>query len=94
MLELKVLKSLRSTGATVSAAENSDAIDKGVRQAAMYRDNRHAVAAALCCFDMRREITNDACFDSFRGLSDELKVSLRLWYLFSSSEAFRKFETS
>jgi hypothetical protein len=94
VLELKVLRSHRSTGTAVSDAEGLEWIDKGVRQAAMYRDDRNALAAALCCFDMRREITGEACFEPVRELSARLAVSLRVWYLFASSEAYRKFATS
>jgi len=52
------------------------------------------MAAALCCFDMRLEVTDETCFELFRELAEDLGVSLRLWFLFSSSEAYRKFETS
>ncbi len=94
VLELKVLKSFRNTGTPVDDSENREAVDKGVRQAATYRDDRHAISAALCCFDMRRQASGDTCFDDVRDLAGELGVTMRAWYVFSSSEAYRKFVTS
>jgi hypothetical protein len=94
VLELKVLKSFRNTGTSVDDSENRDAVDKGVRQAATYRDDRHAASAAVCCFDMRREASGDACFDHVRDLAEQLHVTLKAWYLFSTSEDYREFATS
>jgi hypothetical protein len=93
VLELKVLKSFRNTGTSVDESENRDAVDKGVRQAATYRDDRHAGSAALCCFDMRREASGDSCFNDVRDLAERLGVALPIWYVFSSSEAYREFVT-
>ncbi len=60
VLELKVLRSFRSSGTPVPKSETLDWVASGVRQAASYRDERGALAAALCCFDMRKEHTGRA----------------------------------
>src|SRR5687767_3721207 len=63
VLEPKVLRSFRSGGSTYSDQKNLDWIEDGVGQAASYRAERKALAAALCCFDMRKEMTGEKCFD-------------------------------
>jgi hypothetical protein len=93
VLELKVLRTYWSGGRSVSEVEIADWIEKGVQQAGVHKTNRHAIAAALCCFDMRRDVTGDACFEPVRSLSERLGVALRKWHLFSSSEAARAYLT-
>jgi hypothetical protein len=90
VLELKVLRSKLSTGIAVSDAANSQAIDDGIRQAATYRDDRHALEAALCCFDMRRQPTGDTIFDDHRTTADTNGVVLRLWFLFANYQQYRR----
>ena len=91
ILELKVLRSYGSTGEPVSERETFEWVESGLRQAAAYRDDKHAANAALCCFDMRKENTGDTCFDHVRDLAKEKRVELRRWFLFASSELFREF---
>jgi hypothetical protein len=93
VLELKVLKSFRSSGATVSDDETLEWITSGVRQAASYRDDRGALSAALCCFDMRKSYSGQRCFDHVKELATRLTVRLRVWFLFGTSEQFREFHT-
>jgi len=64
VLELKVLRSYGSTGLAVSSREIADMIGEGLVQAASYRDQRQALAGALCCFDMRTAKTGPECFQN------------------------------
>jgi hypothetical protein len=89
VLELKVLRSFRSSGARVSETYTQKWVRAGVRQAAAYRSDKNAVAAALCCFDMRRHDTGEKCFECVTKLAKRIHVKLRRWFLFSSSELFR-----
>lgn len=93
VLELKVLRSFRSTGTPVPPQETLDWIRLGVQQAASYRDDIGAAAAALCCFDMRRQHTGDQCFEHVKDFAAKIRVELRLWFLFGSSEQYRDFIT-
>ncbi|MBO2449037.1 hypothetical protein J4573_18180 [Actinomadura barringtoniae] len=89
ILELKVLRSKNSRGNSVSASVVQDWVRKGVEQASAYRDERGSRLAALCCFDMRLA-TADDCFEPVKELAEQLVVELRSWYLFPSSEAYRR----
>ena len=89
ILELKVLRSRNSNGNPVTASETLDWVRKGVEQASAYRDERGSRQAALCCFDMRTGSASD-CFEHVKELAERLLVELRSWYLFSSSEAYRR----
>ncbi|MFI6788876.1 hypothetical protein ACIBG4_16265 [Nonomuraea sp. NPDC050383] len=91
ILELKVLRSRRSTGAQVPDGETKRWIHDGVEQAASYRDERGARLAALCCFDMRINPTPDTCFEHVQEVALRLKVECRSWRLFASSKAYRQF---
>lgn len=93
VLELKVLRSFWSTGTVVSNTETLSWIDSGVRQAAAYRSDKGARAAALCCFDMRRENSGETCFEHVLTLAETLDVKLRRWYLFASSSLYREYRT-
>jgi len=66
-----------------------DWVESGVKQAFAYGKDRSARATALCCFDMRKEQTGEACFDHVRDTATELAVQLRVWFLFASAEEFR-----
>jgi hypothetical protein len=92
VLELKVLRSYGSTGDSVSAKETQEWIEKGVRQAASYRAEREARASALCCFDMRK--AHAECFGHVQDLAANLKVELRVYLLFNTSEQYRIYITS
>lgn len=89
VLELKVLRSFWSSGAPVTDTETRDWVESGVKQAAAYRTDRSAAAAALCCFDMRKECSGDQCFAHVSDLAKTLNVRLRVWFLFATSRLYR-----
>jgi len=91
VLELKVLRNFRTSGASVSRQEVLDWVESGVKQAAAYRKDRNARAAALCCFDMRKDHSGEHCFDHIHTLASELLVKLRVWFIFGTSEQYREF---
>lgn len=94
VLELKILRSFRSSGTTVSDTETLNWIASGVRQAASYRDERGALAASLCCFDMRKEHTGEKCFGHVEELATKLVVGLKHWFVFGTSAQYRDFSTA
>lgn len=89
LLELKVLKDKASTGGTVRPSVNRKAIRKGVKQAAVYRDQHSVRSAALCCYDMRATVHGDAAFEEVGAKAAKKSVELWIWHLFASAEAFR-----
>src|SRR5665647_87805 len=93
VLELKVLRSRGFSGGHYGDQDNSEAIRKGIGQAAAYRDDVHANWAFLCCFDMRiAEDLSELCFDGHRELATERDVELGRWRLYNSSDALRDAE--
>ncbi len=94
ILELKVLRSFGSKGARVAQEAILKWIDKGVRQAAVYRDQWNAIASALCCFDMRLEDTGEASFEHVSQLAQRLEVELNRWFIFATSEEYREVLTT
>ncbi|MGH2971552.1 MAG: hypothetical protein ACRDLE_05385 [Gaiellaceae bacterium] len=90
VLELKILRGVNQRGKSVSARTVRTWVESGVNQAAAYRSDRNALAAALCCFDMRSEFTGEQCFAHVASLAARMDVSLAVWHLFSSSAAYRK----
>lgn len=90
VLELKVLRGLGSRGGIVNARAVRTWIADGVGQAAAYRDDRSALAGALCCFDMRLGGPT-ACFAHVVDTAAEVDVHLRSWYLFNSAGAYRRY---
>lgn len=91
ILELKVLRSFRSGGSTVSANETNDWIEEGVRQAVAYRRIKGARWSALCCFDMRTNNAGDkATFAQVRECATALNVLLTRWFLYASSADYRQ----
>ncbi|WP_146620058.1 hypothetical protein [Acuticoccus sediminis] len=90
ILELKALADKTSTGNPVSATKIAEAIIKGVEQAIAYRDNHHALQAAVCYFDMRATDEGDAVsFADIRDLASGENISLWRWYMFRSTDAAR-----
>lgn len=89
LLELKVLRSFGSTGDIFSEKYNLDWVESGVNQAASYRKERGARASALCCFDMRKENSGEECFTHVSDLAQQLKVALRVWFLYATSKQYR-----
>lgn len=90
LLELKVLRDYTSTGTRVSANATKTWVREGVKQAAAYRDERRVRESALCCFDMRKDVTGMACFAGVVALARRNKVALRVWHVFASSKAYRE----
>jgi hypothetical protein len=91
ILELKILRSKRSSGDIVSDSENRQRITDGVHQASAYQRDRGSRLTALYCFDMRKDYAGDACFDHVRTTAASLEVELRSWHLFSTSASYRAF---
>ena len=91
VLELKVLRSFGSTGTPWSNSRTNRWIRDGVVQAASYRDERSFPEAALCCFDMRKNYEGDACFAHVVSLAGRRDVVLRVWPVFNSTSACRKY---
>ncbi len=89
ILELKVLRSYGSTGKQVTDKYTLEWVEKGVAQAYTYREDRSALASALCCFDMRLNNTGEKCFSHVLDLASRLKVELKLWYIYATSEKYR-----
>jgi hypothetical protein len=89
VLELKVLRSFGSGGKLSTDEFNLNWVKKGVEQASAYRQEREALASALCCFDLRSSVTDNACFIHVHALASSLQVTLRRWYVYASSELFR-----
>ena len=85
VLELKVLRSFSETGTAYSESRNRTTVEKGIKQAGAYREEHGHQVAALCCFDMRDEDTNEECFAPWRSLAEAKHVALRRWYLFATS---------
>ncbi len=90
VLELKVLRRWRSGGKAVSARETAEWVRDGVLQAHAYRDELRHKAAALCCFDMRRDHSDRRCFQAVRRLAQRREVTVRDWPLFASPKAYRE----
>lgn len=89
ILELKVLRSRGETGTSYAESETLEWVKKGVEQAHAYRQERSALASALCCFDLRESDTANLCFSHVGVLASSLGVTLRRWYVYASSELFR-----
>jgi hypothetical protein len=87
VLELKVLRSLRSSGNAVPATTMKAQVKDGVLQAYQYRDYRKARAAALCCFDMRRNRSD--CFVGVRRLAKTHDVRLATWTMYNAPKTQR-----
>ena len=88
-LELKVLRSFTSSGTRVPDTTVPKAVEEGLKQAVAYRTEREAQSAVLCCYDMRREDTGEACFEPIRDPAKEYDVELKRWYLYNSSKTYR-----
>jgi hypothetical protein len=91
VLELKVLRSLTSTGKPVSQTVASQAIEDGVLQVVSYKKQNSAKLGMLCCYDMRKpgHCNDDQCFDPVRTLATARDVHLRRYRVFNSSKELR-----
>jgi len=91
ILEIKVLREMTNKGKAVARGVVGKLVKEGVIQAAAYRDERVALAAALCCFDMRSKFLGAECFLCVNDLAAKLQVHLRCWHLFASAAAYRRY---
>lgn len=89
ILELKILRSFGCTGEKVTEEYTLEWITSGVKQAFSYRDKRGALAAALCCFDMRCIEKSDGSFAHVMALAKERNVELRSWFIYATSKQYR-----
>jgi hypothetical protein len=94
VLELKVLRGRNPNRTKISLQRIRQWIEEGVGQAASYREDKGALAAALCCFDMREEFTDQQCFAHVLGTAADLDVQLQVWHLFATSAAYRRYQAS
>ena len=91
IIELKVLRSFRSTGTPVPEADADESIKEGIQQAAAYRAVKSAHWSALSCFDMRsNDAGYDACFSHVKEYASKKDVVLWRWFLYESSASYRK----
>lgn len=89
ILELKVLRTFGETGHAVTAQTTLDWVESGLKQAAAYRDSKGALWSALFCFDMRKEMSGQKCFNHVSELAKTLNVLVRCWHLFATSKLYR-----
>ena len=90
VLELKVLRTYRESGAAVSETETTDWIKLGVEQAHAYRSSKGSKWSALLCFDMRcKNVGDHLCFKHCRTLARRLNVHLRRWFIYGSAAQLR-----
>lgn len=89
VLELKVLRTYGSTGSTTSGTQTEKWISDGVEQAYAYREERAARESALCCFDMRKDPTDDACLKKVEKKAHDLKVVVASWPLYPDTKLYR-----
>lgn len=91
VLELKVLREKGSTGNSYTEVAINDHIRDGLEQAHKYGDGRSFNERMLCCFDMRGINKGaDAVFAEIQQEAGKLGVLLRHWFLYRSSEHWRK----
>lgn len=92
LIELKVLREKWASGRDCTDTENQEAIEKGITQAAQYRDEWNVRSSALCCFDMRREVRGSRAFEGHEARAMERSVELWIRHLFSTAEAYRDYQ--
>lgn len=95
LLELKVLRTFSQSGTRYPPANTEEAIAKGVHQAHEYGSSKNSLLKMLCCFDMRIQDEGDvSTFASVKGNAEALRVLLRRWYLYRSSDDYRRARTA
>ena len=95
VLELKVLRSFRKTGTSVTKNETKKWIKSGVEQANAYRNSKDARWGALLCFDMRKQDVGKAhCFKHVKKLAKKLNLHLGRWFIYATSAQLRSASTS
>jgi hypothetical protein len=90
LIELKVLRSFHESGSEVLHSYTLDWVESGVEQAHEFGKKKGARLATLCCFDMRTEDDKGSCFEHVLEKANHLEVVLKRWYIYSSSERYRK----
>lgn len=91
VIELKVLRSYRYSGSSVSEPETRRWIKDGVIQAMAYRNEKNIQWSALCCFDMREDDEGDGvCFTHVRNIAAALDVILGRWFIYKSARDYRR----
>lgn len=91
VLELKVLREKGSTGTAYSNAAIAKHVRDGLEQASSYGEGRNFRERMLCCFDMRPEnLGEDVVFGEVKVDASTLVVHLRHWFLYRSSDHWRK----
>lgn len=91
VLELKVLREKGSTGIARAAKDIEEHVNDGLNQAYTYGSDRNFRERMLCCFDMRPTNVGPASvFASIKDDAETLGVHLGFWFLYRSSEHYRK----
>jgi len=89
LLELKVIKTFKSTGKKHTESENRTWLKDGLDQAYCYRKENGSKFAALCCFDMQKENNGESCFNHINEEAKKLLVLLWHWYIYAKSKKYR-----
>lgn len=91
LIELKVIRSVGSTGKPVPDRHIQRHISQGLRQATHYGDEHNSRIRMLCCYDMRKEdIGDEHCFKDFFAPARDRNVHLKRYFLHNSSKALRE----
>jgi hypothetical protein len=90
-MELKILRSFRSTGARVSSTVRKAAVANGLLQAIAYKRQERAQDGLLCCYDMRAPAHYDgaACLDPIQARAKRNTICLRHYRVYGSSADLR-----
>lgn len=91
ILELKVLREMGSTGNKYNDTQIATHMRDGLEQAYQYGTRRNFGEKMLCCFDMRAANVGEAkAMAPLDAEAKKLKVDLRYWFLYRSSDHWRK----
>ena len=90
LIEIKILRSFYSSGTSVLDSYTLQWVESGVDQAYTYGIEKGARLATLCCFDMRVDDNQESCFRHVVDKARRLQIVLKRWYIYSSSENYRK----
>ncbi len=92
ILELKVLRSYTQGGEAVSDSKARNSVGEGVRQAHSYQQEKNARWAAVCCFDMRKNVDDQPdCFAHVKAEARQNAINLWRWMLFASASEYRTY---
>lgn len=91
ILELKVLREMGSKGKKYTDTQIATHMHDGLEQAHQYGIRRNFRERMLCCFDMRAANAGEAkVMVPLSAEAKKLKVDLRYWFLYRSSDHWRK----